>query len=90
MREPSLPLEAFVLAPDQERAAGLFELYVRAHGGDPDTLLWREWPVEQLDDPERSIIQRALELGGQGLLTPDVLERWAFITPLGDTPAAAT
>jgi hypothetical protein len=84
MREPSVPLEAFVLAPDQERAAALFELYVRAYDGDPDTLLWREWRVDQLDEPERSLIDQALALRREGLLTPDILGRWAFITPLGD------
>ena len=84
MREPSVPLEAFVLASDQEGAAALLSS-VRAHDGDPDTLLWRrEWPADQLDEPERSVIEQVLTLRREGLLTPDVLGRWAFITPTGD------
>jgi hypothetical protein len=84
MREPSAPLEAFVLASDQERAAALFELYVRAHDGDPDTLLWREWRLNQLDEPERPLIEQALALRREGLMTPDILGQWAFTTPIGD------
>lgn len=83
MRDPT-PIEAFVLATDSERAAELFGMHLQAHGGDPDTLLWREWPVDDLGDPPRNIVQEVWGLHREGLLTCDAEDRWVFITPVGD------
>ena len=33
--------QAFVIAPESERATVIFQLYLLAHGGDPDSLMWR-------------------------------------------------
>ncbi len=82
------PIEAFVLALDYDRAAKLFEMHLTAHGGDPDTLLFRPWPFDDLSEPEQSIVQEALALDREGLLTCDTEERWVFVTPLGDNEKA--
>jgi hypothetical protein len=89
MRDPT-PIEAFVLARDSERAAELFEMHLTAHGGDPDTLLWREWPLYDLGDSEQSIVREALSLHREGLLTCDAEGHWVFVTPLGDQSGART
>ena len=81
-RDPT-PIEAFVLASEYERAAKMFRLHLRAHGGDPDTLLYRAWPLENLGEPEQSNIREALSLDREGLLTWDADGRWVFVTPLG-------
>ena len=77
-------IEAFVLAKDCDRATELFQAHLLAHGGDPDALLWREWPHNDLGEPERSIVREALALRREGLLTCDAEGRWVFVTPLGD------
>ena len=82
-RDPT-PIEAFVLALDFDRAAEHFEMHLKAHGGDPDTLLWREWSVENLGEPEEPFVREALALNREGLLTCNAEGRWVFITPLGD------
>lgn len=76
-------IEAFVLAADQDDATELFEEHVLAHGGDPDSLLWREWPIGNLGEPEQTVIREAMGLGREGLLTCDAGGRWAFTTPIG-------
>ena len=76
-------IEAFVLAVDQDNATELFEEHVLAHGGDPDSLLWREWQVGNLGEPDQSAVREALELLREGLLTSDGQGRWAFTTPIG-------
>jgi hypothetical protein len=83
MRDPT-PIEAFVLAADYDRASELFGLHLQAHGGDPETLLYREWSVDDLDDAERSAIREALDLDREGLVTCDAAGRWSFLIPLGD------
>lgn len=50
-------IEAFVLAADQDDATELFDEHVLAHGGDPDSLLWREWQVDSLGEPEQSAVR---------------------------------
>ena len=82
-RDPT-PIEAFVLAWEYDHAAEIFQLHLKAHGGDPDTLLWREWPLGDLGEPEQSIVREALALDREGLLTCDAAGRWVFVTPLGD------
>ena len=82
MRDPS-PIEAFVLAADQDDATELFEEYILANGGDPDTLLWREWRFADLTQPERAAIDAALAINREGLVTCDATGRWAFVIPLG-------
>lgn len=83
MRDPT-PIEAFVLARDSERAAELFKLHLIAHGGDPDTLLWREWSIDGSGEFEQPVVREAMELCREGLLTCDGEGRWAFVIPLGD------
>ena len=78
------PIEAFVLAKDYDQAASLFEMHLTAHGGDPDTLLYRAWPLEDLGEPEQGVVREALALDREGLLTCDADNRWVFVTPLGD------
>jgi hypothetical protein len=81
-RDPT-PIEAFVLASEYERAAEMFRLHLSAHGGDPDTLLYRQWPLDDLSEPEQSHVREALSLDREGLLTWDLEGRWVFVTPLG-------
>jgi hypothetical protein len=76
------PIEAFVLADDYDRASALFEEHLRAHGGDPDAVLYREVGLEHLDEPANGAVHEALDLGREGLVTCDAQGRWAFVTPL--------
>jgi len=82
MRDPT-PIEAFVLAPDYDRASALFQEHLRAHGGDPDTLLWRELRLEHLEHDDEAAVREAVELAREGLVTCDAAGRWSFLTPLG-------
>jgi len=83
------PIEAYVLALDYDCAAELFELHLQAHGGDPDTLLWRELSLGNLGDTEQSIVGEASALDRKGLVTSDAAGCWVFVTPLGDVTNAA-
>ncbi|MCH8615907.1 hypothetical protein LZ016_07315 [Sphingomonas sp. SM33] len=87
MRDPT-PIEAFVLAADFDRASELFGLHLQAHGGDRDSLLYREWSIDALPNPGQSVVREALELHREGLLTSDAVGRWVFITPLADRSVA--
>ena len=78
------PIEAFVLAKDYDRATNMFEMHLAAHGGDPDTLLFRAWPLKDLGEPEQRVVREALAFNREGLLTCDANNRWVFVTPLGD------
>jgi hypothetical protein len=78
------PIEAFVLASDYDRASELFENHLRAHGGDPDAVLYREVELQHLDEPATDAVYEALELDYEGLVTCDAKGQWAFVAPLGD------
>jgi hypothetical protein len=82
MRDPT-PIEAFVLAADYGRARELFQRHLHAHGGDPDTLLYRELTLEHLDEPEFGCVSVALDVRQEGLVASDALGRWVFIMPVG-------
>lgn len=78
------PIEALVLAIDYDRASELFGQHLRAHGGDPDALLYREVDLKHLEDAAREAVQEALGLARDGLVICDAADRWVFVTPLGD------
>jgi hypothetical protein len=78
------PIEAFVLAIDCDRASELFGQHLRAHGGDPDALLYREFDAEHLEDAAREAVEEALGVAREGLVICDAADRWVFVTPLGD------
>jgi hypothetical protein len=78
------PIEAFVLAADYGRASELFALHLRAHGGDPDALLYRELELQHLDGSASGAVGEALELDREGLVTCHASGHWAFVMPLGD------
>lgn len=80
-RDPT-PIEAYVLAVDQDDATELFEEYVLVHGGDPDTLLWRELGINHLFDPLKAVVQDALSIGREGLVVGAGADRWVFVVPL--------
>jgi hypothetical protein len=75
-------IEAFVLASEQERAAELFERHLRAHGGDPDALMFRELQEAHLNGPERSAVLQALDFDHEGLVSSDAGGQWVFLVPL--------
>ncbi len=77
------PIEAFVLAQDDERAAEMFQSHLQAHGGDPDTLMWRERSVDYLGEVEGRVISEALAIDREGLVSCDASGRWVFVTALG-------
>lgn len=77
------PIEAFVLAEDYDRASALFEEHLRAHGGNPDAVLYREVGLEHLEASAKEAVHEALHLGREGLVTCDAKGRWAFVAPLG-------
>lgn len=76
------PIEAFVLAADDDRASELFEQHLREHRGDPDAVLWRELSLDHLEEAMRAAVGEALDLAREGLVVCDKAERWAFITLL--------
>lgn len=88
-RDPT-PIEALVIATDQDAATAIFENYVRACDGDPDTLLWRELSMEHLEDLAAAAVREALDLRRAGLVTCDAHGCWAFITPIGEPPGSCT
>jgi hypothetical protein len=77
-------IEAFVLASDYDQASELFEQHLRAHGGDPDAVLYRELELQHLEEPANDAVYEALELDREGLVTCDANGQWAFVVPLGD------
>lgn len=77
-------IEAFVLAVDYDRASVLFENHLRAYGGDPDAILYREVELQHLAEPANDAVYEALELECEGLVTCDAKGQWAFVAPLGD------
>lgn len=76
------PIEALVLATDYDRASEMFEQHLRAHGGDPVALLYRELDLKHLEDAARKAVEEALGLAREGLVICDAVDHWAFVTPL--------
>lgn len=76
-------IEAFVLASNYDRASDLFEHHLRANGGDPDAVLYRELELQHLEEPANDAVYEALELDREGLVTCDADGRWVFVAPLG-------
>lgn len=76
-------IEAFVLAGDYEAARELFQPHLRANGGDPDTLLFRELEFQHLYDDAAPVVVEALAIDRDGIVTHDDIRGWLFITPLG-------
>jgi D-aminopeptidase len=81
---PNEAIEALVIALDQEAATAIFQMYLRAHDGDPDSLLWRQLQFDHLTDEAGIAVQEALDLGRQGLVVCDAHGQWVFVVPLGD------
>ena len=81
-RDPT-PIEALVLAPDQDDATELFEEYVLAQGGDPDTLLWRELDLDHLEDHALTGVRDAMKLNREGLVVCQGEDRLVFVIPIG-------
>lgn len=82
-RDPT-PIEALVLASDQDDATELFEEYVLAHGGDPDTLLWRELGLDHLEDDAFAAVRDAMKLNREGLVVFQGEGRLVFVIPVGN------
>ena len=78
------PIEALVLATDYDRASEIFEQHLRAHGGDPDALMFRELDLKHLESAARKAVQEALGLAREGLIICDAADQWVFVMPLGD------
>jgi hypothetical protein len=78
------PIEAIVVAMDYARASELFGQHLRAHGGDPDALLYRELDLSRVEGAAREAVEKALGLAREGLVICDAAHRWVFVTPLGD------
>jgi hypothetical protein len=77
-------IEAFVLAGDYEPARELFQAHLRVHGGDPDTLLFRELEFQHLEEDAEVAVREALAIKRDGLVIHDEVRGWLFVTPLGD------
>jgi hypothetical protein len=76
------PIEAFVLAVDHERALELFAWHLQVHGGNADTVLFREVALEHMEEPANDAVNEALDVGWDGLVTSGA-HGWMFVTPLG-------
>jgi len=85
---PSDTIEALVIAATEEAATAIFQMYLRAHGGDPDALLWRQLQFDHLTEEAGVAVQEALELGRQGLVICDAHGQWVFVVPLGELKQA--
>ena len=79
----STPIEAFVIAKDVDRALAMFKLYLETNGGDPDTVLWRERDLDDLDEGQQLALAHAATIDREGLVTVDASGRWVFLIPLG-------
>lgn len=77
---------AFVLAADAERGTVIFKHYLTANGGDPDTIMWKQWEWDELDEGQRKAFGDAFSIDREGLLSCDAAGRWVFIVPVGDWP----
>lgn len=77
------PIHAFVLAVDIDRANELFTIHLQEHGGDPDSLIFRELTLDHLQDAASAAIRQALDFGVDGLVLYGEQDRWFFVTPLG-------
>jgi DNA-binding GntR family transcriptional regulator len=77
-------IEALVLAGDYERARELFQAHLRVHGGDPDTLLFRELEMHHLEEHAEVAVREALVTDRDGLVMHDDNRGWLFIIPLSD------
>jgi hypothetical protein len=75
-------IEAFVLAQDYDFARELFQAHLRVHGGDPDTLLFRELEIDHLEHAAAVVVREALTIDRDGLVIDDDIRGWLFITPL--------
>ena len=82
-RDPK-PVEAFVIAKDTDRALAMFKLYLETNGGDPNTVLWRERDLEDLDEAQQLALEEAATIHREGLVIVDGSGRWDFHVPLGD------
>lgn len=80
-------IEAFVLTEDYDHASELFQAHLRVHGGDPDTLLFRELDLRHLDEDAAVVVREALAIERDGLVVHDDIREWLFVTPLGDCPS---
>ena len=81
-RDPT-PIEAFVIAKDTDRALAMFKLYLETNGGDPDTVLWRERDLEDLDEAQQLALEEAATIHREGLVIVDASGRWVLLIPLG-------
>ena len=86
-RDPT-PIEALVIASDDETATAIFQMYLRAHDGDADTLLFRRLQMHHLQDVAAAAVRESLDLGREGLIICDVADQWVFVVPLGDRKPA--
>lgn len=77
-------IEAFVAAGDYEPARELFQAHLRVHGGDPDTLLFRELEMHHLDEHAAVAVREALSIERDGLVIHEEVRGWLFVIPLGD------
>lgn len=77
-------IEALVLATDYDPARELFQGHLRVHGGDPDTLLFRQLKMQHLEQDVAVAVREALSIERDGLVTHDEVRGRLFITPLGD------
>jgi hypothetical protein len=75
-------ISAVVLAENYDDATEIFEEYVLSEGGDPDSLLWREIAIGNLQDEASSAVSDAMNLNREGLVICQAEDRWVFIAPL--------
>ena len=75
-------IEAFVLADDHDAASAMFEQHLRAHGGDPDAIMFRQVELDQVDEAAVTAVSEALSIGQAGVVSCDEHDRWSFLIPL--------
>jgi hypothetical protein len=51
------------------------------NGEDPDAMIWRAIEPEWFDEPHRSSLQKALELGVEGVAAQNDDGRWLPVPP---------
>lgn len=86
-RDPT-PIEALVLACNEEDATELFQAYVIEQHGDPDTLLWRELTLDHLESDVVAGVRDALKLDRAGVLHGQGEHQLVFVIPVGNVSSA--
>jgi hypothetical protein len=73
--------DTHIFALTAERACELFVVQLVMNGENPDQMMWREAPFEELKDQDRTQVRKALALGVEGIASRESDGRWIAVPP---------